>query len=148
MLTDVNSHFGGALAINGLDSTTKNFTADLDISGAASTAVDAQGHPLSPDGGMPNEGRIDIFTVAGITGNGVSLTVRVLTDDDVAFGSARTVLTSEAIVPGSGGIAAGTKIAVLKLPEGLEHYIRLVMVEAGTAAVGAGATISARYFLG
>ena len=147
MLTDVNSHFGGALAINGLDSTTKNFTADLDLSGVIATAVDAKGHKLNADGGIPREPGIAIFTEAGITGAATVLSVQVLTDDDAAFGSARTVAVSEPKTTGT-AFPAGTHIANIKLPEGMERYVRLRVLEAGTGAVGAGATISARYFMG
>jgi len=147
MLTDKSSHFGGALSIAALDSNVKNFTEDLVISGVAATAVDARNHLLNADGGMPSEPRIKVFTEDGITGVATKISVEVLTDDDPAFGSARTVLVTEAVTIGT-AYPAGTDLFTIKLPEGLEKNIRLRVRESGTGAVGAGSTISARYFMG
>lgn len=143
MLTDRESHFGGALAINGLVSTTKDFTEDLDWL-VASDAVDAQNHPLVPDKGQ-SDVMIWLFTVDGITGNGANITVSLLIDDAAGFGSATTRLLYTIGDPGAGGIAAGTEFGKFKIPiPTSEQHWRIVVEEDAATAVGAGATLSAR----
>jgi hypothetical protein len=61
-----------------------------------------------------------------------SLTVTLTTDNDVAFGSETTLLTSAAIAAAS--LVAGYKFKFSKLPEGTERYLRLTYTVAGSDA--------------
>lgn len=143
MLTDYLGNFASPLAINGLVSTTKDFTQDINLR-VASGAVDPQNHPLNPDLGE-SDLALEITTEDGITGNGANLLINVLNDDDVAFGSATTIDTITLGDPGAGGFAAGTNFGTFKLPKGVdEQYIRIQAEEDAATAIGAGATVSVR----
>jgi len=68
-----------------------------------------------------------------------SLTVTLTTDNDEAFGSETTLLSSAAIPAAS--LVAGYKFKFSMLPEGIERYLRLTYTVGGSNATAG--TISA-----
>lgn len=57
-------------------------------------------------------------------GTGTTLTISLVTDSDVAFGSATTLFTTGAIAKAN--TAAGTILCQVPIPVGVERYLRVI----------------------
>lgn len=113
---------------------------------AASTNIIDRGAPGTPLGApttVPRDlGKSEIPILIQVVTTFATLTslqVTVQADDDVAFGSPTTVLTTQAIPVAS--LVAGYKFPIRHLPLGItERYIRLNYTVAGSAATAGAVT--------
>jgi len=91
---------------------------------AASTNVIDLGARLGLDPGLSDDLWLQIRVDTAATASGsATVTFALQTDDDEAFGSATTLWTSTAI--GKATLAAGYNVVRMRLPLGVERYVRV-----------------------
>lgn len=102
---------------------------------AAPTNVIDLGDDDSAVQALNQKGELDVFCqVTTAFAGGTSLQVALQSDDDEAFGSATTIMTSAAIATAS--LVAGYQFKFGKLPRINERYIRLYYTVVGTMSAG------------
>jgi len=84
---------------------------------------------LVRDIGKGRKVQVVVNSEAAAGGTSPTITVGIQTDNDVAFGSPTTLYTT----PSKAGGAAGDRLAIYDLPEGItERYLRLYYTLGGT----------------
>lgn len=103
---------------------------------AASTNIIDLGNDSAKVQALNSKGDLEILAqvTTDFTG-GTSIAVTLQTDDDVAFGSPTTVISSAAIAAAS--LVAGYQFKLGKLPRINEQYARLYYTVVGTMSAGA-----------
>lgn len=124
MLFDLQSMFSDQQAITATAASTN--VIDL---GAVDTPKHAVG-PITRDMGKGRPIPVHIQVTEAFN-NLTSLAIALQVDDDEAFGSAKTVMTTTVLLA---DLAAGKRIAPFYIPEGVdERYVRLNYTVSGTA---------------
>lgn len=123
MILDKENLFSEDQAFAGLIDNTTGYSTNIIDLGNDSARVQA----------MNEKGGEILVQVTTTFASGTSLKVELLSDDDEAFGSPTTVVSSAAVVTAS--LVAGYQFK-LRLPEINEQYLRLKYTVAGTMTAG------------